>query len=313
MQLHKDITKLPSLTKAVLTIGSFDGVHLGHNTILHQLTEAAKAIDGTSVVISFFPHPKLFLGQNNDKPIALLNTIDEKVTLMEKSGVDHLVLVPFTAEFASMEAEAYISDFLVKFFHPHIVIIGHDHRFGKNRSGDFNLMKSCGIKYGFQVLEIPEYVINNIGISSTTIRNKLKSGDVTEANELLGYQYSFTGTVIKGNQMGRTIGFPTANLSIEDDWKLIPCNGVYAVSGLLKEKESFKGMMNIGNRPTFDGKERNIEVHIFEFDKEIYNEKLTVNIVQKIRDEIKFTNINELQAQLKTDQSTCLQLLNHLS
>ncbi len=313
MQLHKDITKLPSLTKAVLTIGSFDGVHLGHKTILQQLTEAAKAIDGTSVVISFFPHPKLFLGQNNDKPIALLNTIDEKATLMEKSGVDHLVLVPFTAEFASMEAEAYISDFLVKFFHPHIVIIGHDHRFGKNRSGDFNLMKSCGIKYGFQVLEIPECVINNIGISSTTIRNKLKSGDVTEANELLGYQYSFTGTVIKGNQIGRTIGFPTANLSIEDDWKLIPCNGVYAVSGLLKEKESFKGMMNIGNRPTFDGKERNIEVHIFEFDKEIYKEKLTINIVQKIRDEIKFTNINELQAQLKTDQSTCLQLLNHLS
>jgi riboflavin kinase/FMN adenylyltransferase len=313
MQLHKDITKLPSLTKAVLTIGSFDGVHLGHKTILQQLTEAAKAIDGTSVVISFFPHPKLFLGQNNDKPIALLNTIDEKATLMEKSGVDHLVLVPFTAEFASMEAEAYISDFLVKFFHPHIVIIGHDHRFGKNRSGDFNLMKSCGIKYGFQVLEIPEYVINNIGISSTTIRNKLKSGDVTEANELLGYQYSFTGTVIKGNQIGRTIGFPTANLSIEDDWKLIPCNGVYAVSGLLKEKESFKGMMNIGNRPTFDGKERNIEVHIFEFHKEIYKEKLTIDIVKKIRDEIKFTNIDELQAQLNTDKSTCLQLLNHLS
>jgi riboflavin kinase/FMN adenylyltransferase len=308
MQLHKDITNLPSFTKAVLTIGSFDGVHLGHKTILQQLTEAAKAIEGTSVVISFFPHPKLFLGQNNDKPIALLNTISEKAALMEKSGVDHLVLVPFTADFASMEAEAYISDFLVRFFHPHTVIIGHDHRFGKNRSGDFQLMKSCGNKYGFQVLEIPEYVINNIGISSTTIRKKLNSGDIAEANELLGYQYSFTGTVIKGNQMGRTIGFPTANLLIEDDWKLIPCNGVYAVSGLIKGKERFLGMMNIGTRPTFDGKERSIEVHIFEFDKEIYQEEMTVNIVHKIRDEIKFTNINELQAQLNTDKSTCLQL-----
>lgn len=311
MQLHKDISNLPSFNKAVLTIGSFDGVHLGHQTILQQLTGAAKAIGGTSVVISFFPHPKLFLEQNHEKPITLLNTIAEKAELMEQSGVDHLVLVPFTADFAAMEAEAYISEFLLKLFHPHTIIIGHDHRFGKNRNGDFMLMKCCGDKHGFQVLEIPEYIINNIGISSTTIRKKLTSGDVKGANELLGYPYSFTGTVIKGNQIGRTIGFPTANLSVEDDWKLIPSNGVYAVSGLISNKESFTGMMNIGTRPTFEGTERSIEVHIFEFNKEIYQEGMTVNILQKIREEIKFSSVDELQVQLHADKTTCLELLHH--
>ena len=310
MQLHKDISKLPTFINAVLTIGSFDGVHLGHQTILSQLVGDAKAIGGSSIVISFFPHPKMFLGTDHTKPIQLLNTIAEKAELMEKSGVDHLVIVPFTADFASMDPEDYISNFLVRYFHPNTIIIGHDHRFGKNRSGGFELMKSCGDKYGFQVMEIPEYILNDITINSTSIRRKLESGDITEANQLLGYCYSLTGTIIKGNQIGRTIGFPTANLSVKDDWKLIPCNGVYAVKVLINENEHFQGMMNIGIRPTFEGKERNIEVHVFDFDKEIYQEKMTVYLIQKIRDEIKFANINELQEQINTDKSTCLQLFN---
>jgi riboflavin kinase/FMN adenylyltransferase len=310
MQLHKDITKLPSFQKAVITIGSFDGVHLGHQTILKQLVDTAKNIGGSSIVITFFPHPKIFLGTHPTTPIKLLNTIEEKAVLLEKYGIDHLVLVPFNAEFAAMEAENYISDFLVRRFNPNTIIIGHDHRFGKERTGDFELMKKCSSKYGFDVIEIPEYILSDIAISSTSIREKINQGDLPEANSLLGYEYSLTGIITKGNQIGRTIGFPTANLSVLDNLKLIPCDGVYAVNVSLCGNENLKGMMNIGIRPTLDGKERSIEIHLFDFNKEIYNEALTVRIIQKIRDEKKFANLIELQDQLNSDQTTCLQILN---
>jgi len=302
MKVHHNILELPAFERAVLTIGTFDGVHLGHSEIIHQLVNEAKSVHGTSVVLTFFPHPKHIVG-NKEEVILLLNTLEEKIELLSKAGVDHLVVTPFTAAFAELSAESYIKDFLIKSFNPHTLIIGYDHRFGKNRMGDFKMLEAFSVEFGYKVIEVSEHLLTNIKISSTQIRKQLLLGKVEQANALLGYQYFFSGTVIDGEKRGRTIGFPTANLKINDTEKLIPADGVYAVDVKIEgSKSQYKGMINMGSKPTFECQVKSIEVNIFEFNEMIYGKKLTVYLKFKIRDEVKFESVEALVSQLKEDR-----------
>jgi riboflavin kinase/FMN adenylyltransferase len=308
MQVHRSLDHLPLFTNAILTIGTFDGVHTGHQQILHQLKEEADLQQGESVIITFDPHPRKVVGRVNH-PIQLLNSLSEKIELLDRQGIDHLVIVPFTREFANQPAKDYVEKFLVEKFHPHTIIIGYDHQFGHNREGNYHLLEALKDDFGFRVKEIPEHVLHNSIISSTKIRNALLAGNVAEANECLGYDYFFEGNVVEGNKLGRTIGYPTANLLISDEDKLVPGDGVYAVevelNGLKKQ-----GMMNIGIRPTVDGARRVKEVNIFHFDQEIYGETLRVYLKARIRSEIKFDGIDALKEQLASDKITAVQLLS---
>ncbi|MBS1743590.1 MAG: bifunctional riboflavin kinase/FAD synthetase [Bacteroidetes bacterium] len=302
MKVYRNTDALPVFTNAVITIGTFDGVHVGHMQIIRQLKEEAAKVNGTPVVITFYPHPKQVVALQK-KPIFILNSPEEKYELMHRAGIEHIVVVPFDEAFASQPALSYIKDFLVEKFHPHTVIIGYDHRFGKNREGDYQLLEQEATKYGFRVKEIPEKILQDITISSTRIREALLSGNIDTANEFLGYQYFFTGLVVEGNKLGRTIGYPTANLEIKDNEKLVPGNGVYAVDVEVENFAGrFKGMMNIGTRPTVDGSKRVIEVNIFEFDNEIYGSNVKVYLKRRLRGEVKFNGINELKQQLGKDK-----------
>ena len=299
MNVYTNINELPAFNKAVITIGTFDGLHDGHRKIISQLKQVAGDINGTTVVITFFPHPRHVLKSTENK-VFILNTLEEKISLLSAEGIENLVIVPFTSEFSSMEAEAYISNFLVKSFHPHTIIIGYDHRFGKNRVGNFEFLKEGEKKYGYEVVEITAQQLNDIAISSTKIRQKLSEGDLITAKSLLGYNYFFSGKVVKGDQLGRTIGFPTANLEIEEQEKLVPGNGVYAVDVVIKDVKH-KGMMNIGLRPTVGGVVRKIEVNIFDFKEDIYGQNITVFLKSKLREEKKFNGLEELKNQLEKD------------
>jgi riboflavin kinase/FMN adenylyltransferase len=309
MNIYNDIDKLPLFENACITIGSFDGVHKGHLKVINQLQEEAKAVNGTSIVITFYPHPKQVI--SFEKVITQLNTFDEKCKLLENTGIDCLVVIPFNKEFSEMTAENYIKDFLVETFHPKRIVIGYDHKFGKNRTGDISLLVELSKQYNYKVKEISEHLLNEITISSTKIRDCISNGQIQIANELLGYVYSFSGKVIEGNKIGRTIGFPTANIETEDTNKLLPSIGVYAVSVFVPSlKTSYKGMMNIGVRPTIGGNNLVIEVHLIDFDKMIYGEKLTVFIKQKIRDEVKFDSVEHLKTQLIHDKIKVIEILN---
>jgi riboflavin kinase/FMN adenylyltransferase len=303
MTVYNNISQLPAFQNAVLTIGTFDGVHRGHQQILDQLLKEAAEINGTPVVITFFPHPKQVVsnGKKNGNPILLLNTPEEKYALLHEHGIQHIVEVAFDQAFAEQTAEAYIKDFLVNHFHPHTIIIGYDHRFGNNREGDYKLLEAGADLYNYKVKEIPEHVLKDITISSTRIRASLLAGDIETAAGYLGYPYFFSGKVIRGNQLGRTIGYPTANLDISNEQKLVPANGVYAVKAALNER-ALKGMMNIGFRPTVDGTKRVIEVNIFDFDEMIYDSILEITLVKRLRSEIKFNGLEELKAQLGRDK-----------
>jgi riboflavin kinase/FMN adenylyltransferase len=300
MKCYKDLNTLPEFKNAVITIGTFDGVHLGHQQILAQLKAEAKRIGGETVIITFNPHPRKVFSSIPGE-IKLLTTQNEKKKLLKKAGIDHLVIVPFTQHFANQSAEQYISEFLVKYFKPHTIIIGYDHRFGKGRSGDIQLLEIKGKELGFTVIEIPEHILSEAKISSTNIRHALGNSDIVTANGLLGYEYFFEGTVIEGNKLGRTIGYPTANLHIEHEEKLIPGNGVYGVKVDIGNKE-YSGMMNIGVRPTIDGSKRTIEVNIFDFNENIYGASVIVFIKYYIRGEVKFNGLDSLKDQLKKDQ-----------
>ncbi|MEO7766093.1 MAG: bifunctional riboflavin kinase/FAD synthetase [Ferruginibacter sp.] len=308
MRVHTNISDLSVFRNAMITIGTFDGVHGGHQQIIQLMKSEALEAGGETIIITFHPHPRKVIGTHQG-PVYLLNTQDEKIALLEKYGIDHLVVVPFTEAFASQSADAYIADFLVKTFHPHTIIIGHDHRFGKGRSGDFQLMEDKAIEYGYEVKEIPGYMLKDVTISSTKIREALLMGDIETANHFLGYDYFFSGNVVEGNKLGRTIGYPTANLEIEDENKLVPGNGVYAISvenEALKIKHS--GMMNIGVRPTIGGTKMVVEVNIFDFDQDIYGKILTVTIKKHLRSEIKFNGLAELKVQLAKDKKAALEL-----
>ena len=313
MQVHKDLAHLPLFNNAVITIGTFDGVHLGHQQIIRQLKETASQVNGETVIITFSPHPRSVVGSYGGT-VALLNTFEEKIYLLDKAGIDHLVIVPFTQEFANKTADEYCKDFLYHYFKPHTIIIGYDHRFGKNRVGDYHLLEEIGLELGFDVKEIDEKVLNQVTISSTRIRNALLENDIETANQFLGYPYFFEGEVVKGNQLGRTIGYPTANINLNVQEKLIPSDGVYAVSVNLSpfEGKQLIGMMYIGFRPTVDGKKRLIEVNIFNFNASIYGKILQVHVHAFLRNEVKFSGLDALIAQLEGDAIQAKEILKTL-
>jgi riboflavin kinase / FMN adenylyltransferase len=313
MKVYKDISALPHFRKAVVTIGTFDGVHIGHRQIIAQLKKEATAIGGENVLVTFDPHPRKIV---TSKPLQLINTLEEKIELLEAQGIDNLVIVPFTSQFAQQAAEAYVVDFLVEKFHPHTVIIGYDHRFGKDRTGNFKLLEAYAAKHFFKLIEISPQVIDEITISSTKIREALLRPDVEEAHRLLGYHYFFEGCVIEGNKLGRTLGYPTANLLVEAPDKLIPGNGVYAVEVELKDNlnkpeptRQLKGMMNIGFRPTVNGSKLVIEVNIFDFDQDIYGSTLRIYLLHYLRGEQKFSGLDALKNQLARDKEEAIALL----
>lgn len=309
MQVHYDISQLPSFRKAVLTIGTFDGVHHGHQQILEAVTNTAKEVNGESVIITFHPHPRKIVS-SAILGIRLITTLEERIQLLQKAGVDHLVVVPFTDAFANQSATQYVEEFLLSNFHPHTIIIGHDHQFGRNRLGDFALLEAYQEKGKFLLKEIPKHLIENITISSTRIREFLSKSDVEAANKLLGYDFFFSGVVVHGNKIGRTLGFPTANLQVMDAEKIIPGNGIYAVYAKPEGFEkALKGMMSIGFRPTVDGKTRVIEVNIFDFDKEIYGEQLQVYVHKYLREEKKYESLEALVEQISKDKINSLSVL----
>lgn len=307
MKTHLSITSFASQNKTIVTIGTFDGVHIGHQKILKKITQIANEQNYESVVLTFFPHPRMVLQQDNS--IKLLNTISEKEKLFENIGIDHLIIHPFDEEFSKLSAEDFVKKILVDQLNVQKIVIGYDHRFGKDRSANLDDLIEFGIKYNFEVEQISAEEINNNAVSSTKIRNSLLDGDIETANSYLGYPYNFTGIVVKGKQLGRTIGFPTANISIEEEYKLLPKNGVYIVQ-TSNEGMNYFGMMNIGTRPTIDGTTQSVEVYIFDFDKEIYNIKLTVSVLKFIREEKKFESFEHLKEQIEKDKITTIKFIS---
>lgn len=310
MQVHFQTGSLPNIKNAIVTIGTFDGVHQGHRAILDRLKKLAQEMQGESVVITFHPHPRRIL-KNSEAP-SMLTSLDERIERFQELGIDHLAIIPFDHEFAALSAGDYINDFLIKHFKPKAIVIGYDHRFGKGRAGDFSMLEEAGKNAGFLVYEIPEHMLNQSKVSSTQIRHYLLEGNVVMAKELLSYPYQLRGTVIEGDKLGRTIGFPTANLAITDNDKLIPASGVYAVKvTLLKDhlQRHEIGMMNIGYRPTVNGKERRIEVHLFNFNEDIYHDTLLVELIFHTRKEMKFDGIASLKEQLQKDKQMISELL----
>lgn len=301
MRIHRDLTHLPALRRAVITIGTFDGVHSGHRYIIQQLQETAAACEGETVIITFDPHPREVL-QPGGPPVKLLTTLDEKIELLSKEGIDHLVIVPFTRAFSELSAQAYLEEFLIEKFNPHTIIIGYDHRFGHNREGGLELLEAEQNRYGFQLVEIPQQVVHDLAVSSTKIRKSLQEGNIQLANELLGYPYFVEGTVIHGDKMGRQLGFPTANIAVSDIRKLIPVEGIYAIRVYLDRQSSpLNGVMSIGTRPTFNGADLRVEAHIFDFSQEIYDKVIRVELISYIRANQKFDNIDALVAQMHKD------------
>lgn len=308
MKVYRSLEQLPVFTKAVITIGTFDGVHLGHQQIIQQLLQEAKATGGESVLISFYPHPRKIVQPETN--IAQLTTLEERIELLKQQGLDNLVVVQFNKKFSEQTAQQYIKDFLVDLFHPSLIIIGYDHKYGNNREGDYLLLEQMGETYNYVVEEIPQQVLNDVAVSSTRIREALQKGNIETANQLLGYSYFFKGYVIEGNKLGRKLGFPTANLQMEDADKLVPANGVYAVEAQVEGESSIlKGMMNIGIRPTVDGSRRMIEVNLFDFDEDIYNRHLKVYVKHHLRDEHKFDGLEKLTEQLHKDKAKSIELL----
>ena len=309
MKIFHSINEFHSDKKTIVTIGTFDGVHLGHAAILKKLTQNTQNETFESTVLTFFPHPRMVLQGKSD--LKLLNTINEKIELLEKIGIDNLIIHPFDEKFAELNAEAFVSTILIDHLRVQKIIIGYDHRFGKNRTANIDDLISFGAQYGFEVEQISAQEIDEISISSTKIRTALEEGDIQLANEYLGYSYFLSGTVVKGKQLGRTIGFPTANISLEEDYKLVPQNGVYVVQAEI-DGNIIYGMMNIGFNPTVQGKQKTIEVHLFDFDTDIYNRKIQVAILQRIRSEKKFESIELLTKQLEEDRNFSRNYLQNL-
>jgi riboflavin kinase/FMN adenylyltransferase len=307
MQVHRSISELPPFRNAVITIGTFDGVHEGHRKIIAALQQEARAIGGESVIITFHPHPRKIV--QHDASLQLINTLDEKIELLSLQGIGHLVVVPFTTEFSEQSAESYIEHFLVNRFHPTVIIIGYDHHFGKERRGNFSLLQEQAPRWNYRLIEIPRHVIEEIGISSTKIRKALLQSDVETANLLLGYDFFFEGQVVSGDALGRKLGYPTANLEYTDLEKIHPGHGVYAVY-VDVQGEKKKGMLSIGNRPTLEKSGEKVEVNIFDFTKDIYGETIRVTIRKFLRPQEKYASLEELTAQLAKDKENSLEALS---
>lgn len=307
MEVIRDIADFPKLNQAVVTSGTFDGLHIGHQKILRRVIERAQETDGQSVVITFWPHPRLVLFPE-DNDLKLLSTIDERIEELSSFGIDYLLIIPFTKAFSRTSSRSFITDILVKAINTKVLIIGYDHRFGKNREGSFENLKARAQQYGFEVEETPREDIDDVAVSSTKIRKALESGDIETATRYLDRHYTLTSTVEEGNKLGRTIGYPTANLALPAPHKLIPANGVYAVWVWVGETRC-AGMMNIGVRPTIDGKQLTLEVYILNFDQDIYGQSITVEFVKQLRQEQKFNGLEALKAQLAKDKEATQQVL----
>jgi riboflavin kinase/FMN adenylyltransferase len=307
LKVYHDIKQFKQVNNAIVTAGTFDGVHLGHRKIIQRLKELANEQEGETVLLTFFPHPRMVLFPD-DHDLKLLSTLDEKVNLLRSTGIDHLIIHPFTPEFSRLSSTEYVRDILVDQLKVKKLVIGYDHHFGRNREGSFEHLQELQQLYSFDVEEIPAQDVDSIHISSTKIRTALTEGDVETANNYLGYPYFLTGTVTKGQQLGSKIGFPTANIFVEEKYKLIPANGVYAVKVKVNE-EHYSGMLNIGNRPTVKGKNCSIEVHIFDFDENIYDQPIQVGLIKRIREEKEFETIELLREQLVIDRNRSLNIL----
>jgi len=307
MRIYHNIEEFSSVKNAIVTIGTFDGVHIGHRKIISGIKELAKSSGGETVLLTFFPHPRMIL-HPEDESIKLINTINEKAQLLEDLGVDHLIITPFTRDFSNQDAEDYIRDILVTKIGIKKIVIGYDHRFGKNREGGLDTLLRLGPVYGFEVIEIPEQDINEVAVSSTRIRNALLKGDIDLANTFLGYPFFVTGYVGRGDQVGRQIGYPTANIMIEEQYKLIPADGIYAVKVKI-ENGIYNGMGYIGTRPTLNGISRNIEVNLFDFNRDIYGQQISMEFYHFVRDDIKFTSLAGLTDQLARDKADVIGLL----
>jgi riboflavin kinase/FMN adenylyltransferase len=303
----QSISKYDKKQNSAITIGTFDGVHIGHRKILQRLINNAKELDLRSSVLTFFPHPRMVLQKDSD--IKLLNTLEEKQQIMEGMGLDCLIVHPFTLSFSRLSATEFVREILVNQLGIKKIIIGYDHRFGRNRNANINDLITFGNTFDFEVEEIPAQLIDDVSVSSTKIRKALEEGDVKTANTYLGYAYLLTGTVKKGKGLGKQLDFPTANLHIEETYKLIPKNGVYVVRAKLNH-QLVHGMMNIGFNPTVDGKTRSKEIHFFDFDRDLYDQKIQVELLDRIRDEIKFESVQALRDQLQKDKEFSLALIS---
>jgi riboflavin kinase/FMN adenylyltransferase len=308
--IRKKLENYNSKSHSVITIGTFDGVHIGHRKIINQLTTISSTDNLVSILLSFFPHPKMVLQSNNE--IKLINTINEKQDLLNTLNLDFLIIKEFTKEFSRLSALEFVRDILVNKLNAKHIIIGYDHHFGRNRTANIQQLREFGELYDFTVTEILAQDIDNIAISSTKIRKALNNGDIKLANNYLGYNYFFNGTVIHGNNIGKTISFPTANIKIDESYKLVPKNGVYIVKSLIDEKCVF-GMMNIGTNPTFNRKNQSIEIHFLDFNKDIYNQSLSVEMITRIRSEKKFSSVKNLKKQLELDKVTTLSYIDSLN
>lgn len=311
MKIHHQSLSFPRPNQTVVTTGTFDGVHLGHKTIVDRLIESARQIEGESVVVTFDPHPRQVL-YPNDQSLKLLQSIEEKAARLEALGVDHLLVLKFDKAFSELSSEAFIRNILVDAVGTRKLVVGYDHHFGKNREGSFESLRKQGLIHGFTVEEIPAHDIDQVSVSSTAIRKALMLGDIKTANSYLGYSYSFQGEVVQGNQMGRQLGFPTANLRISHPLKLIPAIGVYAVTVVVRDR-IYKGMLNIGYRPTLtEDLILTCEVHILDFSEDIYGETIQVCFMDRLRDEKRFAGKDELIQQLQDDRFQVAQLLESL-
>ena len=308
MRVYNNIDEFSAVKNAVVTIGTFDGVHIGHRKIIAGIKELAESTGGETVILTFFPHPRMIL-HPEDESLKLITTIAEKAELLERIGVDHLIITPFSRDFSNQSAESYIRDVLVNKIGTKKIVIGYDHRFGKDRQGGFEDLQRLSPVYGFDVVEIPEQDINEVAISSTRIRNALLSGDIHLANAFLGYPFFITGKVVRGDQIGRQLGYPTANIVVEEKYKLIPCDGIFAVTVIIADQK-YKGMAYIGSRPTVNGLTRNIEVNIFDFGEEIYNQTIRMEFHHYIRGDVKFSSLDELKVQLAQDKVDVLKVMN---
>ncbi|WP_281336959.1 bifunctional riboflavin kinase/FAD synthetase [Flavobacterium eburneipallidum] len=303
MNIFHSINDFKSTKKTILTLGTFDGVHIGHKKILEKMTQSTVNGKYESLVLTFFPHPRMVL--HGESAVKLLNTIPEKIDLLEKLGIQNLVIHPFDELFSQLTAEEFVKTILVEKLQIQKIIIGHDHRFGKNRTADINDLILFGKQYDFEVEQISAEEIDAVSISSTKIRKALTEGSMALANDYLGYHYFLSGTITRGKQLGRTIGFPTANFQIEENYKLVPKNGVYVVKSIINQKTVY-GMMNIGFKPTVAGENLSIEVHYFDFDADLYNQKLSVSLLKYLRPEEKFESVDLLKEQLEKDKKAAL-------
>ncbi len=308
MAIFYDIKELPAFNNAVITVGTFDGVHKGHRAILDEVVKHATWAKGESVLLTFEPHPRKLLFP--DQPFGIITPLQKKIQLITDSGIDHVVVVPFTKDFARLSAKEYIENFMVNIFHPHCIIIGYDHRFGNDRKGDIKLLEEFAPLYNYELIEIPPQMIDEATVSSTKVRNAITDGRMEDACQMLDRNYSLKGTVVHGNKLGRTLGYPTANLHPVEPEQIIPSLGIYAIRAMFQSK-IYEGMLSIGFNPTVSDKmERRIEANLFEFDQDIYSETLEIIFVKKLREEQKFDSIDALIQQLHNDKELSLSILS---